>query len=245
MALVAGQFELYYQPQVCPGNNRVGGVEALVRWRHPQRGLISPVQFIPLAEETGLMEALGEWVLDEACRQQAAWRAQEIEVGRMAVNLSAQQLRSPTLVDRVGSIMAKHGIGARSLELEITESVAMHNPERVIGRLMALRRLGVDLAIDDFGTGYSSLAYLKLLPIQTIKLDRTFVREIEQDESDAAISAATVALAHSLGLRVVAEGVETEAQREFLAGHRCDLLQGDLLSKPLPAAEATAFLTRS
>jgi EAL domain-containing protein (putative c-di-GMP-specific phosphodiesterase class I) len=163
----------------------------------------------------------------------------------MAVNLSVHQLRSATLVDRVGAIIAKHGMSEGSLELEITESVAMHNPERAIGQMMGLRKLGVELAIDDFGTGYSSLAYLKLLPIQTIKLDRAFVRDIESDENDDAISAATLALAHNLGLRVVAEGVETEMQREFLAAHQCDLLQGYLFSKPLPAAEATAFLTRS
>jgi len=245
LALAAGQFELHYQPQVCPRNNRIGGVEALMRWRHPQRGLISPVQFVSLAEEAGLIHDLGEWALDQACRQQAAWRARDIQVGCMTVNLSAQQLRTPTLVDRVESIMARHGIREGSLELEITESVAMQNPERAIGQLMALRKLGVNLAIDNFGTGYSSVAYLKLLPIQTIKLDRSFVREIENDENAAAISAATVALAHHLGRRVVAEGVETEAQREFLAARRCDLLQGDLFSKPLPAAEATEFLTRS
>jgi len=244
-ALTEGQFELHYQPQVCPSNNHIGGVEALVRWRHPQRGLILPAKFIALAEEAGLISALGEWVLDEACRQQSAWCSQGIKVPRMAVNLSVHQLRSATLVDRVGAIIAKHGMSEGSLELEITESVAMHNPERAIGQMMGLRKLGVELAIDDFGTGYSSLAYLKLLPIQTIKLDRAFVRDIESDENDAAISAATLALAHNLGLRVVAEGVETEMQREFLAAHQCDLLQGYLFSKPLPAAEATAFLTRS
>jgi len=243
-ALTESQFEVHYQPQICTLDSRTCGVEALVRWRHPQRGLIPPLTFIPIAEETGLIEALGEWVLDEACRQWAEWRTQGISKLRMAVNLSAHQLRSPTLIERVGAIMAKHGLGSGDLELEVTESAAMDDPERAIGQLKALRELGVELAIDDFGTGYSSLAYLKLLPIQTLKLDRAFVRDIESDENDAAISAATLALARNLGLKVVAEGVETEGQRAFLAAHQCDFLQGYLFSKPLPADEATAFLTR-
>jgi len=242
-ALAEGQFELHYQPQLCTADSRVCGVEALVRWHHPERGLIPPLKFIPIAEETGLIEPLGEWVLDEACRQQAAWRAQGIHGIHVAVNLSAHQLRSPTLANRVREILDKHGLEAGDLELEVTESVAMDNPERAIGQLNALRELGVGLAIDDFGTGYSSLAYLKLLPIQILKLDRTFVRDIESDENDAAISAATLALAHSLGLKVVAEGVETIAQRDYLAAHQCDFLQGYLFSKPLPAKEATAFLS--
>ncbi|MBS4097357.1 MAG: EAL domain-containing protein [Sulfuricella sp.] len=243
-ALMEQQFELHYQPKICTADGRTCGVEALVRWRHPEKGLIPPLKFIPIAEETGQIEALGEWVLDEACRQQAAWRAQGLTNARVAVNLSAHQLRSPTLVERVRAIMKKHGIARDDLELEVTESVAMDNPERAIGRLKELRDLGVTLAIDDFGTGYSSLAYLKLLPIQILKLDRAFVRDIESDENDAAISAATLALAHNLGLKVVAEGVETEGQQYFLSVHQCDFLQGYLFSKPLPAEEATAFLRR-
>lgn len=241
-ALAGAQFELHYQPKFYTHNGHVCGVEALVRWRHPERGLIPPLKFIPLAEETGLIEALGEWVFEEACRQLAAWRTEGIDAVSMAVNLSAYQLRSPTFVERVGIIMRKHGIEEGELELEITESAAMENPETAIVQLKGLRRLGVKLSIDDFGTGYSSLAYLKRLPIQTLKVDRTFVKDIEIDENDAAICAATIALAHNLGLEVVAEGVETEAQREFLAEHKCDYLQGYLFSKPLPAAEATAFL---
>lgn len=244
IALEERQFELHYQPKVRTTDGSVCGVEALVRWRHPENGLIPPLKFIPIAEETGLIEALGEWVLDEACRQQAIWRGQGIKNACVAVNLSALQLRSPTLVESVRAIMEKHGIPNDALELEVTESAAMDNPERAIGQLKALRKLGVALAIDDFGTGYSSLAYLKLLPIQVLKLDRTFVSDIENDENDAAISAATLALAHNLGMKVVAEGVETEGQRDFLAAHRCDFLQGYLFSKPLPAEEATAFLMR-
>lgn len=241
-AMISAQFELHYQPKVCTRNSHVCGVEALVRWRHPERGMISPIQFIPLAEEIGLIEALGEWVLDEACRQLAKWRIEGIKTTHMAVNLSAHQLRSPALVERVGAIMRRHGIQEGELELEVTESAAMDNPEAAIVQLSDLRRLGVKLAIDDFGTGYSSLAYLKRLPIQTLKVDRAFVHDIESDENDAAICAATIALAHKLGLEVVAEGVETMAQHKFLAEHKCNYLQGYLFSRPLPAEEATAFL---
>ncbi len=244
VALQEKQFELHYQPKVCTADGRTCGVEALVRWRHPEKGLIPPIKFIPIAEETGLIEALGEWVLDEACRQHAVWRAEGLTGIHVAVNLSAHQLRSPTLVERVRAIMEKHGADYEGLELEITESAAMDDPEHAIGQLKALRSLGVTLAIDDFGTGYSSLAYLKLLPIQILKLDRAFVRDIETDENDAAISSATLALARNMGLKVVAEGVETEGQRDFLAAHQCDYLQGYLFSKPLPAAEATEFLRR-
>jgi len=239
-ALAAGQYEMHYQPQVCGRNGQIRGVEALIRWRHPERGLIPPLKFIPIAEETGVIEAIGAWVLNEACRQKAAWRAAGITDLRVAVNLSALQLRSPALVDEVKAAMLTHGIGPDELELEVTESTAMEDPERAIGQLKALRDLGVALAIDDFGTGYSSLAYLKMLPIHTLKLDRAFVRDIESDENDAAISAATLALARSLGLKVVAEGVETEAQREFLSRHDCDLLQGYLFGKPEPAEVWTA-----
>ncbi|MBL8488726.1 MAG: EAL domain-containing protein [Rhodocyclaceae bacterium] len=235
-ALGEGQFELHYQPQVATADDRICGMEALLRWRHPRRGLVSPMTFIPIAEETGVIVPLGRWVLDEACRQLAVWRAEGIADLRVAVNLSAQQLRSPTLVDDVRDTLARHGLGRGDLELEVTETTAMTDPERAIGQLKALRDMGVSLAIDDFGTGYSSLAYLKLLPIQTLKLDRAFVSDIENDENDAAISGATLALAHSLDLRVVAEGIETEGQGAFLRHHRCDVLQGYLYGRPEPAA---------
>ncbi len=234
-ALANSEFELHYQPQVCATQNLVRGVEALIRWRHPERGLIPPLKFIPIAEETGVIEAIGTWVLNEACRQMAAWRQAGFDLQHVAVNLSAHQLRSPDLVSQVQAAIAHFGLSPGELELEITESVAMEDPERAIGQLRALRDSGVELAIDDFGTGYSSLAYLKMLPIHTLKLDRAFVRDIESDENDAAISAATLALARNLGLRVVAEGVETEAQRDFLSSHACNLLQGYLFGKPEPA----------
>ena len=241
-ALRTGQMYLHYQPQVHAHDGRCFGVEALARWRHPLLGDVSPLKFIPIAEESGLIEALGNWVLEEATRQLGAWRAEGIGDLRMAVNLSAQQLRSPGLVQCVDALLKRHGLKGSDLELEITESVAMENPERAIGQLQGLRDLGIQLAIDDFGTGYSSLAYLKRLPIQVLKLDRTFVRDIETDPSDAEISAATLALAHNLDLKVTAEGVETEAQRDYLLRHQCDFMQGFLFSKPLPAEEALKYI---
>jgi len=244
-ALREGGLEVHYQPQVCAIDHRACGVEALVRWRHPVRGNIPPLKFIPIAEESGFIEELGRWVLNEACRQMAAWKAAGITGLHMAVNLSAKQLRAPDLVGEVAGILQTHGLRGEDLEIEVTESVAMDNPERAISQLQALKNLGVQLAIDDFGTGYSSLAYLKRLPIHVLKLDRAFVRDIETDESDAEISAATLALAHNLGLKVVAEGVETEGQCDFLVRHACDYLQGYLFSKPLPAEEAFRFIQDS
>ncbi|MDO9599406.1 MAG: EAL domain-containing protein [Azoarcus sp.] len=239
-AIEEAQFELHYQPQIATREDpaaRPCAVEALVRWRHPTRGLIPPLRFIPIAEETGLIEAIGSWVLAEACRQLAAWKAAGIGPRTVAVNLSAHQLRSPDLVGMVAAVLREHNLQHGELELEITESVAMSDPAGAIEKLQALRALGVTLAIDDFGTGYSSLAYLKRLPIHVLKLDREFVRDIETDANDAAICAATLSLAHSLGLEVVAEGVETTTQRDFLISHRCDKLQGYLFGKPEPAEE--------
>jgi diguanylate cyclase (GGDEF)-like protein/PAS domain S-box-containing protein len=242
VAVETRQFELLYQPQLDSRTGRIVGVEALIRWRHPQNGQVPPVEFIPLAEETGLILPLGEWVLDEACRQLRAWRDAGIVDVTMAVNLSAHQLRSPELLAHVAHALEKHGLAGGDLELEVTESVAMHDPATSISQLKALRDLGVRLSIDDFGTGYSSLSYLKLLPIHTLKLDKSFVRDIETDSNDVAICTATIALAHNLGLAVLAEGVENEAQRHFLASHHCDFMQGYLFSKPLPAAAAMAFI---
>jgi diguanylate cyclase (GGDEF)-like protein/PAS domain S-box-containing protein len=237
LALADQQFELYYQPKVCSADRSICGFEALLRWHHPEKGMVPPDKFIPVAEEAGLIHAIGNWVLDEACRQLALWQKQGYTGMHVAVNLSAHQLRSPHLALSIDDCLTRHGIDAELLELEVTESVAMENPERAIEQLKALRDLGLKLAIDDFGTGYSSLAYLKHLPIQTLKLDRSFVRDIETDPNDAAISAATIALAHTMGLKVVAEGVETEAQADYLwKGHGCDLLQGYLFGKPQPAA---------
>ncbi len=195
-----------------------------------------------MAEETGLILQLGEWVLDEACRQLRAWRDDGVKDVTMAVNLSAHQLHSPVLLEQVAHALEKNGLTGSDLELEITESVAMHDPAASISKLKALRDLGVRLSIDDFGTGYSSLSYLKLLPIHTLKLDQSFVRDIESDSNDVAICTATIALAHNLGLAVIAEGVETEAQRLLLTSHHCDFMQGYLFSRPLPAEAALAFI---
>lgn len=242
VAVETRQFELHYQPQLDSRNGRVVGVEALVRWRHPQDGLVSPVEFIPVAEETGMILPLGAWVLDEACRQLRVWRDAGIQDVAMAVNLSAHQLNAPALHEQIAQALEKHGLTGADLELEITESVAMHDPATSITQLKALRSLGVRLSIDDFGTGYSSLSYLKLLPIHTLKLDQSFVHDIESDSNDVAICTATIALAHNLGLSVVAEGVETEAQRLLLTSHHCDFMQGYLFSKPLLADAALTFI---
>lgn len=241
-AIENGQLELHYQPKLDASKGMVMGFEALVRWRHPEAGLISPDKFIQLAEETGLILSLGKWVLDEAGRQLSVWRDLGFSGLSMAVNLSVHQLNSPNLLAEIVMVLEKHGLTGADLELEVTESAAMRDPEASIGLLQALRIMGVRLAIDDFGTGYSSLSYLKLLPIHTLKLDRSFVKDIETDASDASICIATIGLAHNLGLKVVAEGVETGAQRKFLLDHGCDIFQGYLFSKPLPAAAALAYL---
>jgi len=236
-ALEKGQFELYYQPQIASQNDSLCGVEALIRWVHPEKGMISPIAFIPAAEESGLIEPIGTWVMDEACRQMASWKRLGLNNIRMSINLSAKQLKSSQLIEIVQSTLRKHGLEGTELELEITESVAMHNPEQAIKTLEELRALGIFLAIDDFGTGYSSLSYLKRLPIQTLKIDREFIRDIESDQNDASISAATIALAHTLGLKVVAEGVETCGQRDLLLAKQCDVFQGYFYGKPMPAEE--------
>ncbi len=241
-ALAREEFVLHYQPQVDLKSGAVVGVEALVRWQHPQLGLVSPLKFIPLAEETGMIGPLGEWVLDHAIAQLAQWRERGVQALTVAVNISAHQL---ALVGFKGMVLGKlraHGLPASALELEITESVAMQRPEHTEKVLHELRQHGIELAIDDFGTGYSSLSYLKRLPLNRLKLDRSFVRDIETDANDAAISAASIALAHNLGLAVVAEGVETAAQLEFLRSLGCDRVQGYYFSKPLPAAELLEFV---
>ncbi|MDX2504479.1 MAG: EAL domain-containing protein [Gammaproteobacteria bacterium] len=237
-------FELYYQPQICTITNTICGVEALVRWHHSKQGFITPDKFIPLAEESKLIVPLGLWVLEQACQQQSQWQKEYHKRIKMAVNISAQQLHETDLVKKIQLLMKTYNMSKGDLELEITESTAMQNPDDAILLLREIRELDVELAIDDFGTGYSSLAYLKLLPINTLKLDSTFVRDIEFDNNDAEISAATLALAHNLGLSVVAEGVETATQKDFLIAHDCEILQGYYFSKPLPADEAAEFIFR-
>jgi diguanylate cyclase (GGDEF)-like protein/PAS domain S-box-containing protein len=243
-ALEQEQFVLHYQPQVELATGRVLGVEALLRWRHPEQGLIAPAEFIPLLEETGFIIPVGEWVLHTACAQHRAWREAGLPPLRMAVNLSARQLRHEHFVDTVAAALADAGMDPDDLELEITESAVMQQVEASLETLRRIHALGVQLSMDDFGTGYSSLGHLKLLPIDTVKIDQSFVRDIPGDENDAAIAQAIIVLTHGLQLKVIAEGVETKEQLEFLRTHGCDAMQGYLFSRPLPAAEITSLLKR-
>jgi diguanylate cyclase (GGDEF)-like protein/PAS domain S-box-containing protein len=242
LALERGQFFLVFQPQV---NARTGCIiqcEALIRWQHPERGLVSPDKFIPIAEDTGLIHHLGDWVVAEVCRQLNRWKKQGIEPPPVAVNLSARQFRQDGLVERIMELLSKYQVGVEELEFEITESVAMENAEATMQRLTALSETGFSLAIDDFGTGYSSLSYLKRFPVRKLKLDRSFVRDIMVDENDAAISAAVIHMADSLGMEVVAEGVESVEQRDFLVNQGCAIIQGYLYSRPLSSDDYRAYL---
>ena len=241
-ALHSEQLTIHYQPQINSADLKIISMEALIRWNHPVEGMISPEIFIPIAEDAGIIHELGRWVINEVCRQIVAWESDGLRGYRIAINLSTKQLQSEALTEEIKSIMQIHGIDGINLEFEITETAAMNNPELAVKQLEALRKLGIRISIDDFGTGYSSLAYLKRLPIHTLKLDRSFVRDIEIDSNDAAICAATIALAHNLNLTVVAEGVETETQRDYLMEHGCDYLQGYFFSKPLPANEILEFI---
>lgn len=237
-----GQFHLYFQPQLHLGSNRIVGLEALVRWFHPEWGSVPPIQFIPIAEDTGLIQPLGDWVFWESCRHLRMFRDAGISDIRIAVNLSAQQLRHADLPAVIHGALACYDLKPGDLELEITESAAMQNPSTTIAVLNQLSDTGIVLSIDDFGTGYSSLAYLKNLPVHRLKIDRSFVQEIELSRDDHAICSATIALGHHLDLELVAEGVESEGQRKALEKLGCDVLQGFLYSKPLPAAETIPFL---
>jgi diguanylate cyclase (GGDEF)-like protein len=236
-ALEKNEFVLHYQPQVDMRSGRITGMEALVRWQHPERGLIPPGEFIPFAEETGLIVPLGNWVLQAACVQNRAWQQRGIDNLVIAVNISGVQFQQSDLVETVAQALKLSGLAPRCLELEITESVVMHNAPDAIVMLEQLHRMGVGLSIDDFGTGYSSLSYLKRFPIDKLKIDQSFIHDIAIGSDDAAIVQAIIALAHGLRLKVVAEGVEREDQLEFLRGLGNDEYQGFLYSKPLPARE--------
>ncbi|MFJ5446017.1 EAL domain-containing protein [Methylobacillus methanolivorans] len=240
-ALLREEFELHYQPQIEIASGRMIGMEALVRWNHPEWGMVYPDKFIRVAEDTNLIIPLGEWVLKEACRQISQWSQQGLDQVCISVNISARQLKSRHLFSLIDELIATYNIKPGMLELEITESAAMDDPEQTIPRMKKLRNKGVALAIDDFGTGYSSLSYLKLLPLTRLKIDRSFVKDIETDPNDAAICAATIALARILGLGLVAEGVETEAQLEYLRAQGCDSAQGYYFSRPLPEKDIMAF----
>ena len=236
------QFVVHYQPKVSCHTGAVIGVEALVRWAHPQRGLLAPSEFIGLMEETGLVVALGNWVLRHTCRQAAQWRAEGLEPVTVAVNLSARQLHDGGLVEQVRDALADSGLPPGALELELTESMLMEDVEATIDTLRAIRALGVRLSVDDFGTGYSSLAYLKRFPLDAVKVDRSFVQDITADPDDVSITRAVITMAHALRLKVVAEGVETEGQLALLVANRCDEIQGYYFSRPLPADELAALL---
>jgi len=241
-AIARNELTLCFQPQFGAHSNQPTGVEALIRWLHPTDGMIRPDRFIPVAEETGIIVEIGEWVLRNACREMKHWIDAGLRPMRMAVNVSARQLRRRDFCETVAGALAESGLPPELLELEITESSVMENPEEAIVILQRLGRMGVTLAIDDFGTGYSSLAYLKLFPIDHLKIDRSFVADIEHDLNDRAIAFGTIALAHSLSLNVIAEGVETEDQLDLLRSNGCDEVQGYLFSKPLNSAAAFAFL---
>ena len=240
--LQSSQLVLHYQPQV-DATQRITGAEALVRWQHPRRGLVSPAEFIPLAEETGLILALGRTVLEVACLQLVAW-AQDPATAHltMAVNVSARQFHQVDFVDQVLSVLSRTGARAQQLKLELTESLLVSNFDEVITKMQALRACGVCFSLDDFGTGYSSLAYLKRMPLEQLKIDQSFVRDVLTDANDAVIAKTIITLAQSLGLGVIAEGVETQAQREFLAQAGCHAYQGYYFSRPLPIADFAALL---
>jgi EAL domain-containing protein (putative c-di-GMP-specific phosphodiesterase class I) len=234
-------FILHYQPMIRTADEQIIGAEALVRWNHPLRKLVPPDAFIPLAEQTGLILKIGEWVLRTALRQLKTWDDAGVHVERIAINISGRQFHHSNLVDIVERLLAETGVAANRVELELTETVVMRDVEATILTLARLKALGVHLSIDDFGTGYSSLAYLKRFPIDTLKIDRSFTRDALNGKADAAIVGTIVSLAHNLEKRVVAEGVETREQIDFLRGLDCDELQGFYFSKPLPAPEFEAF----
>jgi EAL domain-containing protein (putative c-di-GMP-specific phosphodiesterase class I) len=241
-ALERNEFTLHYQPKLNLVTGKVTSFEALIRWNRAAKGMVQPVHFIPVLEDSGLIVPVGEWVIRAACAQMRAWQDAGLEIVPVAVNLAVKQFLHHDIVAVIESALRQSRIDARMLEVEITESDVMQNPEAVIMTLRTLRERRIRVSIDDFGTGYSSLGYLKRLPVDTIKLDRSFVTGLPQDGYDVSIARAVIGMAHSLDLKVVAEGVETEAQRNFLSYHGCDEMQGYLFSRPLPAMECSRFL---
>ncbi len=241
-ALADDQFVLYFQPQLDLATMQVGSVEALIRWQHPVRGLLPPVDFIPLAEESGRIKDIGRWVIKAACRQLAEWADGPLAHLRIAVNLSGRELDDDQLVDHIQQALASHCLSAEQLEVELTEEIFIENLERNLNQLTRLNKLGVHLSIDDFGVGYSSLGYLRDFPVDLLKIDRSFITGVTERHDDSVITRAVINLAHNLGIQVAAEGIETEAQLNFLRSHRCDLAQGFLISRPIPADELMVLL---
>jgi diguanylate cyclase (GGDEF)-like protein len=241
-ALARDEFLLYFQPQIDMQQGLLVGMEALLRWRHPTRGLVSPATFIPIAEETGLIGAIGQWVFRAAFEQTRAWQEQGLRPIRMAVNLSAHQFRQKDLAGAIARVLKDTNLEPGFVELEVTEGCLMDDTQAVLGTLAELKRMGLQISIDDFGTGYSSLRYLKTFPIDTLKIDQSFVRDVTTSPNDAAIAKAVIALGNSLGLGVIAEGVETQAQLEFLGLHGGTVIQGYLVSPPRPAEALLPWL---
>lgn len=241
-ALRKGEFLLYYQPRISTETGRACAVEALLRWNHPEKGVIPPAQFITVLEDTGLIVPVGEWVLATACRDNKAWQDAGLPPMRVSVNISSRQFRSETLVDAVENALRESGLAPQYLELELTESLLVENAERALSTMNRLKQLGVVISIDDFGTGYSSLNYLRRFPVDYLKIDRSFVSELQTCERDAAIAQAVAALARTLNIKVVAEGVEKREQAEFLRAEDCHELQGYLFSKPVPPTEIPALV---
>ena len=241
-AVEADEFVVHYQPQVDIRSGRIVGVEALLRWQHPEKGLILPGDFIALAEDTGLIIPIGELVLRTACRQAKAWQLEGFPPMRLAVNLSARQISQKSLVETIASVLAETGLNPSLLELEITESTAMQDMDFSINVLKQFREMGMNIAIDDFGTGYSSLNYLRRFPLTTLKIDRSFVRDVLTDVGDAAIVATIIVLAQNMKLKVIIEGVETEKQMAFFSQQECFEMQGYLFSQPVPADQIAVFM---
>ncbi|MEO1740437.1 MAG: EAL domain-containing protein [Cyanobacteria bacterium J06629_9] len=235
-ALERDEFEVHYQPQLSLTSGRIEGVEALIRWRHPEQGYISPVEFIPLAEETGLIVPIGQWVLETVCQQAQQWHTHGLGLRHVSVNLSSVQFNQSDLTGQIASILKAHQLAPHFLELEITETALMQDADAAVDTLQQLKAQGIRLAVDDFGTGYSSLSYLKQLPIDTLKIDNCFVRGVVSDPKNQVILTSAIDMGHQLGLSIVAEGVETEAEQAFLSQHRCDYVQGYLLGRPMPPA---------
>jgi EAL domain-containing protein (putative c-di-GMP-specific phosphodiesterase class I) len=241
-ALEGDQFELHYQPKFAAGTGALTGLEGLLRWRDPEDGLVPPIEFIPVLEETGLIRDVGKWTLQQAIRDYRRWRDAGLPAPRIAVNVSATQLHETVFTTLVQEAVANAGSRDHGLDIELTESTLMAHVETNAARLAALRELGIRIAIDDFGTGYSSLQYIARLPLDTLKIDRSFVTGMIDSASDRAIVSSVISLAHELGLTVVAEGVETQAQADALRALDCDEMQGYLFSPPVPAAQVEAWL---
>lgn len=244
-ALANDELSLHYQPQVCLDDGRICGAEALLRWHNAELGPVSPVDFIPLAEDTGLIVAIGEWVIRTACAQNKAWQDAGLPPLRVAVNVSALQVTAGSLPEIIRSALEQSGLSPQYLEVELTESVLMRETEMALRQIDELRRMGLSISLDDFGTGYSSLGYLSRFTLDKLKVDQGFVRNITTDPKSAAIAHATIALGHGLGIKVVAEGVETEGQLAYLRQAGCDEIQGYLINRPVPGKELEAMLARS